>query len=515
MNRRNFILSALAGAAVVQGSHVARAREADELAGLSPDDVFARVVERARALSGDSYDDRRMTFNGPFQNLNIRDYQAIRYKPDARVWLNDHLPFQMDLRAPGMVYDRPVTINIVSPEGATPLPFTPDLLEFDPAVFDGANRGRPDANGSSGLSWTGLRLYAPLNRPDGFDDFAIFQGASYFRAIARDTRYGLSARGLAIGTGDQKGEEFPWFSTFWVHRPQPGAQDLRIHALLESASLTGAYDFIIRPGGETTMDIHSVLFPRNEIAQVGVAPLTSMYLFGTDRRSRIDDFRNAVHDSSGLQMVTGHERRLWRPLTNPTTLQTSAFQDLNPTGFGLTQRQRSFDDYQDVKGHYERRPSAWVEPLGDWGEGAVVLVEIPLQNEFNDNIVAFWRPKDPLHAGERYDYSYRLFWSGATRDEMALARVMATRSGSAGSDGNRLYVIDFRGSPAAARDVTPKLEISAGEARNVVVQQLPRDGDVRVAFEYVPGDATSSEFSLFLETPDGPASETWMYRWTT
>ena len=204
-----------------------------------------------------------------------------------------------------------------------------------------------------------------------------FQGASYFRAVARDQLYGLSARGLALGTGGPEGEEFPLFRQFWIHEPEVAATSLTIHALLDSPSVTGAYEFVVRPGVETVMDVRSVLFPRVELTGAGIAPLTSMYFFGPKSRARIDDYRDAVHDSSGLQMVTGAGERIWRPLDNPLALQFSAFSDHDPQGFGLTQRERAFIHYEDAEARYERRPSAWVAPSNAWGQGSVVLVEIP------------------------------------------------------------------------------------------------------------------------------------------
>ena len=78
--------------------------------------------------------------------------------------------------------------------------------------------------------------------------------------------------------------------------------------------------------------------------------------------------------------------------------------DKDIRGFGLMQRDRVFDHYEDIDLHYERRPSYWVEPFGAWGEGAVELTEAPAQNEATDNIVAAWRPKAPLETGQTLTY---------------------------------------------------------------------------------------------------------------
>jgi glucans biosynthesis protein len=262
-----------------------------------------------------------------------------------------------------------------------------------------------------------------------WDEAVVFQGASYFRAVARDTLYGLSARGLAIGTAGPEPEEFPLFTAFWVEEPEPGARTLRLYALLDGPSVSGAYAFAVTPGAETVMEIDSRLFPRVDVATAGVAPLTSMYFFGPESRKGVDDFRDAVHDSHGLRMINGAGERLWRPLRNPSTVELSAFADENPRSFGLIQRFRDFEHFQDAEARYEQRPSAWVEPTAPWGRGAVMLAEIPTNDEFLDNIVTFWRPEEPLRAGAEHAFAYRLVWGQVPEEPLPLARVLATRSG--------------------------------------------------------------------------------------
>ncbi len=227
----------------------------------------------------------------------------------------------------------------------------------------------------------------------------MFQGASYFRAVAQHLLYGLSARGLAINTAEPSGEEFPAFTHFWIERPAPRASSIVIYALLESASTTGAYRFTVQPGVETVMDVELTLFPRADMHVVGIAPLTSMFLFDETNRGRLDDYRPEVHDSDGLQITSKTGEHIFRQLANPIKLQVSTFTTQPPQGFGLVQRSREQSDFQDFENLYERRPSAWVEPKGDWGAGAVELVEIPSGRESNDNIVAFWRPAQASESG--------------------------------------------------------------------------------------------------------------------
>ena len=238
--------------------------------------------------------------------------------------------------------------------------------------------------------------------------------------------------------------------------PPPEARVLVVHALLDSPSTTGAYRWTIRPGDPTVMDVELTLYPRVALAHVGLAPLTSMFFFGPHDRQGIDDFRSSVHDSEGLAIWNGREEWLWRPLINPDTLQTSVFLDANPRGFGLVQRRRAFTDYQDLEARYERRPSLWVEPIGDWGQGAVQLVEIPSKSESNDNIVAFWHPQHPLPSDVEYRCTYRLHWCWTPPVVPTQAITAATRTGAGPEPNTRRFIIDFVGGVLPSSRTTPQ-----------------------------------------------------------
>ena len=211
------------------------------------------------------------------------------------------------------------------------------------------------------LSFSGFRIHAPLNVPGRYDEFMVFQGSSYFRGLGKGHSYGLSARGLAISTGSSRPEEFPLFRAFWIERPRH-AQSITVHALLDSPSVTGAYTFQIWPGAETRMDVAAELFPRCDLTEVGLAPLTSMFLKDTHDDDGPADFRPAVHDSDGLAVWNARGERLWRPLVSPRQVQNTTLLDDNLRGFGLIQRARSFAAYEDLEANYHTRPSAWVEP---------------------------------------------------------------------------------------------------------------------------------------------------------
>lgn len=513
IDRRTF-LAAAAIASAAGALRLPAARAAEEPA---PDGIrsFEDVALLARARAQEEHRPSAITLRAPYADLSYDRFRSIRVPAEERLFANSSSAFEVDLLPPGNVYRDRIEINVIRPGSTERLDFSSQHFNFDPETF-GFPDGKAPQRDDSDLSYSGFRLRYGINRPDVLDEFLVFQGASYFRAVARGLSYGISARGLSIRTADPRGEEFPVFTAFWIVEPGPDDREINIFALLESPSCTGAYAFRIAPGASTLMETRVRLFPRVELQEIGIAPLTSMYYFSPESRAGVDDFREAVHDSDGLQMITGAKRRLWRPLTNPRRVEISAFQDENPRGFGLVQRSRDFADYQDAEARYDLRPSAWVEPVGDWGKGAVVLVEIPVDNEFNDNIVAFWRPAQELGPSDTgHAYAYRLHWTDMAPDAAPLARVRATRAGrSITSDDRRRFAVDFSAPEVPLDRLTANVSASAGEATDVHLVPLPGGPLIRVSFQFAPGDAQSSELFLALESPDGPASETWLYRWT-
>ncbi|KKW69207.1 glucan biosynthesis protein D [Lampropedia cohaerens] len=445
--------------------------------------------------------------------LTYDQYRAIRYRPERAIWADQPLPYRMQMFVSGFYYKEPVEIATVADGRAKHVRYAPDLFSVEPP----AQVSLP----AEDIGFSGLRLHNQLNRSGVWDELLVFQGASYFRALGRNQVYGMSARGLAIGTGSPAGEEFPLFRAFWVERPRAQTDLIKVHALLDSPSVAGAYTFIVRPGDNTVMDVQATLFPRVKITEVGLAPGTSMYFFGANDRIGVDDFRPSVHDSDGLLMINGRGERLWRPLANPQNLQISAFMDESPWGFGLMQRNRHYHNYQDLEAHYERRPSLWVEPQGDWGSGSVVLVEIPTQSEIHDNIVAFWRPSEPLAAGQTYRFAYRLNWGTGPQTRPGELHVAATRVGRASISEptpRRLFVIDYEVpiEGTALPDELPTAQVSAsvGTISNVVVRRNPQTHAYRVSFELDPASEKLIELRVDLNVADGRPAESWVYRWT-
>jgi glucans biosynthesis protein len=505
---RRETLTALTGSALLLGSARLRPASAQQPASAAAATAFDDGTVRglARALARRPYEAPDASLPRRFTDIGYDEYRSLRFDPQRALWRDASSRFQVQLFHRGFLYAPKVALHEVANGQARPIP-------YDPATFTIGDRPPPGPD----FGHAGFRLHFPLNRPEVQDEVAAFLGASYFRAVAKGLQYGLSARGLAIKTADPAGEEFPAFRAFWLERPRPGADSAVVHALLDSPSATASFRFTIRPGETTVFDVQATIFPRVEMTAAGIAPLTSMYWFAPNDRTGIDDYRTAVHDSDGLMIATSRGEQLWRPLHNPRDLQTSVFSEVNPRGFGLMQRRRGFGDYNDLEAGYEKRPSLWVEPIGDWGEGGIQLIEIPTDSEIHDNIAAFWRPKQPFRAGEEYNLVYRLHWLPVAPGNPDLATFAATSMGAAGRSG-RLFVLDAIGGkpPQLPPDAVPTLELSAnpGEIRHPVVLRNPVTQGWRAHFELVPGNARLIELRAVLKVGDRPITETWLYRWT-
>jgi len=503
---------ALSGAPIFAFSPLAglvRAALADDAALYGPPAPFNEdfVLTRARALAAKPYVDAKINFPPALAHLTYDQYRDIRFNPEKAFWRDGNSPFRFDVLHAGFFYKQPVEVYVVEADRQRKVRYQPDLFTFGPSVK--RPKDEPD------LPFSGIRLRHPINHRDVWDEFCVFQGASYFRAVARDQVYGLSARGLAVDTAQPGGEEFPRFVAFWLRRPGEDASAMVVEALLDSRRIAGAYRFTIRPGAVTRIDVEMTLIPRADLAHVGIAPLTSMFLFDATDHGRFDDFRPAVHDSDGLLMLTGRGEWLWRPLANPRTLQVSAFIDQAPQGFGLIQRHRKFADYNDLADHYQRRPSVWVEPVGDWGTGNVELVEIPSNREINDNIVAYWHPAKVLAANTAYSMTYRLHWCNdwPLPGARVPASVAATASGLNFDQDRRLFVIDFAGGDLDG-SVTGKVSASAGAVSKIVTEANPATGGIRLSFQLDPKGERLVELRAVLERDGRPVSQTWLYRWT-
>jgi periplasmic glucans biosynthesis protein len=449
----------------------------------------------------------------PFAELGYDQYRDIHFKKELAFWSGEQRGFTLELLHAGFIYAAPVDIHLVEDGIATPIPYSSHFFDFGPNLSVPTTHDQP--------LFSGIRLRFPINTPDVLDEVAVFQGGSYFRSLGEGQVYGASARALAIDTGAPTGEEFPFFRSFWIERPDPGTKTAVVHALTDSPRSTGAFTFHIWPGHSTLMEVEATLFAREELPNLGLAPLTSMYLFGPMERSRFPDHRVAVHDSDALAIAERAGRWTLRSLANPKMLQISSFMADDCRGFGLQQRADDYVDYKDLEARYELRPNIWVEPKRSFGEGKVQLVEIPTDREFNDNIVAFWRPTDSLPRGESLSYAYWLQW-GAPVFDGSLALVSDARGGLTLDHKRRLFVVDFAppvsGSETAedvfAGTLAVEVSASAGVLGNVVGQLNRETGGYRASFELDVSGVDLSELHLLLTRENEPISETWLYRWT-
>ncbi|MDB5433377.1 MAG: periplasmic glucans biosynthesis protein [Caulobacter sp.] len=466
-------------------------------------DFFDAVRREAAALARKPYAAPPKDLEPELAALGYDAYRDIVYRPEKALWADLDLPFQAQFFHRGGPAPQRVAVHELVEGRVVPIAYSPELFKFGPQ-----GTIAPTAD----IGFSGFRLHTALNTPGVMDELIVFQGASYFRSLGRGQRYGLSARALALNTGEQGPEEFPDFRTFWIQRPAPGDLSVTVYALTDSPSCAAAHQFIITPGDATVIMVACEVAPRAAITTLGIAPMSSMYDFGDDGAERRDDFRPAAHDSDGLAMLTGRGRALWRPLSRPSRVRTSVFTDRTPKGFGLQQRNRDFDSYQDLETRYDLRPDCWVEPLGDWGDGAVRLLELPAKGEWEDNIAAFWRPAGVLRPGHAKAWRYRLTW-GRWPAPQGLAAVLLTRSGAADTKDARRYVIDFAALPADAA-ATPKVTASSGVVDAVTLEANPQTGGARLAFRVTPGDVQVVELQAVLEARGRPVSETWVDQWT-
>jgi glucans biosynthesis protein len=473
---------------------------------------FETIQRLAQQRADQPYHDPGDKLPEALAKLSYDDYRDIRFRPDSSLWRNQSL-FEVEFFHRGSNYDRRVNVNEVTDRGVMP-------VQYDPAQFDFGRNAALAKSLPPDLGFAGLRVHYPLNSADYKDELIAFLGASYFRVLGRGQSYGASARGLAINVATTEGEEFPYFSDFWLVRPSPTQRSLTVYALLDSPSLTAAYRFEIRPGANTDVEVTASLYARKNIEKLGVAPLTSMFLYGEEHRRQFDDYRPEVHDSDGLLMQNGGGEWLWRPLLNPKALRVSSFSDEHPRGFGLAQRDRNFANYQDEEAGYQRRPSYWIAPLGDWGKGTIELVEIPTDEEIHDNIVSYWVPATHLVPHKPVNFMYVLSAYSNSPAWPPGGRAIATRTAPIHGrpDNSRRVLIDFAGGDldtlSATQPVRAELNARNGDIDTVSVQRLSENGVWRVAFRLTPKSGQAADLRCYLTLYGEALTETWTYLWT-
>ncbi|MEW9797744.1 glucan biosynthesis protein [Alteromonas sp. CYL-A6] len=476
--------------------------------------LLNELIAEARQSAAHAYQVNKVAMDESVRNMDYQQYRAIRFNAEHSLWRGSSA-FEAQFFHPGFLYNQPVSVFDVSATGE------PRAITFQPDWFRYEDSAAPlAALAGKQPGFAGFRLHYPINRQDYKDEFAVFLGASYFRLVGQGQVYGLSARALAIDTGLSSGEEFPYFTGFWLNRHHQ-EDTLTVYARVESPSVAGTYAFNITPGAPTRVSVKSWLFARKTVKKLGVAPFTSMFLYGENTPRQVHDYRPEVHDSDGVLMHTGQGEWIWRPLTNPARLQITSLSDDKPQGFGMLQRDREWQHYLDAEAHYHKRPGLWVTPEAGFTSGRLELVEIPTTSETNDNIVAYWVPTAPLEQGQGRYFAYTLTTMGDSPATHQQARVMHTRFGDTVLPGDskdaataqQRVVVDYRPAdgvvlPDTARPVVHAMNGTISEVRLFPVN----DGKAwRVTFLFSRENEGAVDMRLFIDSEGQQLSEVWNY----
>ena len=461
------------------------------------------------------------------ENLDYDKYREIEFRHEKALWSSENLPFRIEFFHPGYLYQEPIKVNEFTLTHVQSIRFVQDFFNY---------RGlKIQKQIPADTGYAGFRILYQLNEPDKWDELASVLGASYFRLLGTGQRYGQSARGLAIDCGEpDRPEEFPIFTDWWLGKPHQDDEELRLYAILDSVSCAGAYEFVIKPGETTIVEVEAVLYFREEekgqpaetqrkaIKSIGLAPLTSMFWFGENSERKFDDYRPEAHDSDGLLMRMDNGELLWRPLNNASVMRHQRFSAKGIRGYGLLQRDRDFANYQDIFNAYHLVPSVWVEPRGNWGEGDVNLVELSTHYEGLDNIVTFWEPKVKPQPMQPFRFAYTLYWTRETDKKLSENRVLATRIGAdSRNPGRRQIAIDFGGPKLSSipRTSPPTAVANCSDNAVIVENQVfhnPENNTWRVILKMEPKPDNTAPVDLRCTLMNGEEvlSETWTYHWS-
>ncbi len=510
INRRVFV-SLLSSAAI--SSYASCANAQSRIQGVLQSVIasgkpFSRemVVNAARELAKQPFMAPATNLPEPFAGLSLDQYFAIKSKPETAIWADQNYGFVVEPLHRGYVYDVPVLVYTVTNEAVLGIAYDQNRFNF--------GKLNPPQNVPD-IAYSGLKISVVQ---DGVRrDAAVFQGGTFYRSQARGQTSGAMARAVSLKTGDPRGEEISQFRAFWIEQPNPG-QPLVVHAVADSDSLVAAFRFTIHAQDTTIIDTEATFIARANIDNIGYGGAQAMHFFSPASPRRMEgDYRASVHEANGLQMQRGNNEWLWRPLNNPTQLQVSSFLDENIKGFGLVQRDRNFQNYNDDNLHYELKPTLWTEPLGEWGQGGVQLIEIPSEADINQNVVAFWRPKALLNAGQEVTLAYRQFWSWNVPERPDIGVVSSTRIGRIAAK-RRRFLVEFSGNQFTAQRKPDDFRIVLTNNVGLILgQRLVYDPDhkiARVIFDLDVANETLIELRLLLELNGIAQTETWLYRWT-
>lgn len=444
------------------------------------------------------------------ENLNYDTYRLIAFEHEKSIWKPEGLPFWLELFHRGYIYGEEVQVYLLSP-GSTSADDA-QRLDFDPARFQ--YRGElAGLNAPKDLGYAGIKVIGKFPNSKHPLEIASFLGASYFRAISPGQFYGTSTRGLAVDIGLAKPEEFPVFREFWIERPQPDAKAFKVWALLESPSVTGAYSFVIHPNDTMTIDVKAKLHFRKVPEKIGLAPLTSMWMWGLGKEGPENDPRPRVHDADSLLIQTGENDWIRRSLNRLDFPSLSNYDANELYGFGLMQAERDPARYQDDEAKYHLRPSVWITPSKPWKNGAVQLLELPSDHEGIDNIGAYWVAKQPVSIDQPLELEYEIAFLNQPPKQHSQAKVTDFRVDRSDKSSLHLTVV-FQGdnlpSLPMERQLQSHIEVQRGSAKEVVVRRTAPN-TVEVSCKLIPDGPYAMEMEVFLKVEEELCSESWRY----
>lgn len=477
-------------------------------------------------------------------DLNYDRYREIEFRHDHAVWDDGEHPFWLEFFHRGFVQRDRIDVFLISPSAlrsgaeskstADPDPAAVEQVHYSPEQFrfggETAGLKLPESVGFAGLKIAGRFL--PGGDPQ---ELLTFIGSSYFRSRTGETVYGSSARGLAVDAGMNRDEEFPDFRAFWVIEPESDDKELTILALLDSVSVTGAYEFRFCPSQTVSrLRVDATLCFRSVPGKLAIAPLTSMWIWGDGLAGPVKDARPAVHDADGL-LIHADDRWQWRAFARSPYPSVTAVSVAKLSGFGLLQRDRNFFHYDDYNALYDRRPSVWVQPrqveaTQSWGSGKIELLEIPGAHEGVDNIGAYFVPDVIVDLNKPMRLRYDIAFFGPesrmgdrvdprNQDGLPLATVRSFDLDREAAADQIAMTVNFQIKPGVAvveveaREavvIEADIQTVRGEVAVSKIERTPMGYQVELGV--MPTEAAPVEIELTLKDERGtPVTETFRY----
>ena len=465
---------------------------------------FEYVQKQAELLSKKSYIEPIKIKN----DLTTNEYGQITFNPSKALWMSESLPFRLELFHLGHTYDTPTNINEFKGLYSQDIRFTNDLFNFGTLDQNSIDNAK-DMEG-----YAGLKILCQLNKPGQFDELISFLGNEKFRALGRYNIYGLYAAPL-LSRGANDKINMAHYTEFWLGKPEPKANSITIYAIADSPEATTALQYEISPGNDTNIKVKSTIYPRANSISVGIAPMSTLYFFGTNTLADYKSCYSQFHYSDGF-IMSSEDNTVYQPLENYTQLVVNELKVTNIKYFGLAQRDRNYDHYQTPFIALHLMPSLWITPDNNWQNGKVVLAETPVNNTNALNIYTFWVPEEKLCQGKAYSYNYTMHWA-TNEPDTGVGYVSSTKVGMEGD--NICFSVKFTSNvlkklPAVA-NITANTTVSTNsKIINTKIQKDPFDNQwITLITVSKPATTTPISLSCTLINENNPITETWTYKW--